>query len=115
VHVLPLTVDDRTLGALITDVVGRSRTGVPHPMNPTDHAAVLRPLLAAARVSSWRAFMRGTLEVTIFLEGGKLLMLPSVNLGPREGFGEAGSSVTAEPGDAEAVGRAAREALSLAR
>jgi hypothetical protein len=113
VMVFDLEVSDEELGSAIVAIVGRAQIGVPHP--DWDRPEVTKPLYVAAGVSSWRAFVRGTLDVSIFLDDGRLEFLPSENGGARLGFGPIDGSVFADLSDPAAVGRAGRKALTLSR
>lgn len=64
-------------------VLSKSREEVPHP---TDWGKTLKPLLRAGAARSWRDFVRGATSVIAEEEAGTIELVPTRNLGPREGF-----------------------------
>lgn len=102
---------DAELGLAILGMVERARQGVPHPRQ-NEWAGLAEPLLRAAHVRSWRTFVRGCRDVSVFDDGRRLTFLPSENLGPREGFAPLMDlAVLALSREPSAVGQCAREAL----
>ncbi|GAB4561699.1 MAG: hypothetical protein Tsb0020_09400 [Haliangiales bacterium] len=63
--------------------LSRSRLGIPHPQDFTNHMA---PLLNAAGVRSWRSYVNGTKSTTVKQVEEKITLTPMANHGPREGF-----------------------------
>lgn len=104
---------DTELGEVVVAALGRSCVGLPHP---TRWDGLLRPLLDAARVKTWRTFVNNAVSVGVEKLGEQLELVPTENLGAKGGFEERGAlKVTlAMPKDAEQVGAAVREALALA-
>ena len=112
VHVLPSDIDDMSLGVAIADVASRALRGVPHP--DMDSPDLLWPLLQAAGVASWSTFIRGTVDVSIFIEGSDYTFVPSINRGPRGGFAASPHRLAAASDDPAGIGRAAKEGIALA-
>lgn len=82
------------------------------PSGPSDWAEVVRPLLAAAEVKSWKQFMKGNVAVGIFLDEN-YRFVPTRNREPDAGFGDLDDraiSLRAGASMAE-IGAAAREAF----
>lgn len=104
---------DAELGLAIRSVLTGSHANIPHP---SDWAAVSRPLLKAAGISSWRKFGETATCVEIRENGDTLLVTPTRNLGSKNGFEhDSGNEVTASVSNAKAVGAAVREALLRSR
>ena len=82
---LPVDCTDGQLGATVLSALERSKTGVPHP---TEWKGLLEPLLQAAGVKSWGAFAKNAVCVLVSEEANNIELVPTVNLGAREGFEE---------------------------
>lgn len=116
VVVFDIDVSTARLGALVRDVLSRSKGPVRHP-GPTEWAALDKPLLNAAGVRSWGAFVRGALLSNVRSDGRTVEFFPHENRGPRDGFqpmGLASIVVEAVVSDEE-LGAAALTALDSAR
>ncbi len=83
-EVLSTETDVAVVAEAILSALGRSRVGVPHPQDWSGHT---RPLLEAAGVPSWRAYVNGTKSISITQEGDSISLTPMINKGAREGFG----------------------------
>ncbi len=65
------------------ETLNASEEGVPHP---TNWSGLLAPLLEIAGVKAWSTFTKGAKSLDLEAEGGRLKVVPTRNLGPREGF-----------------------------
>jgi hypothetical protein len=99
-------------GEAAIDALQRSRESVPHPKNWKAFGASRR---AAAGVKSWRSYVRGTRCLLLEVEGDLLKILPSDNLGAREGIQARPEDaiVLAYPSTPEEVGEAIERAFGL--
>jgi hypothetical protein len=70
-------------GEAAVEALRASQDGVPHP---TNWNGLLTPLLELAGVKSWSTFMKGAKSLGLEVEGDGLKMVPTRNLGPKEGF-----------------------------
>jgi hypothetical protein len=114
VAVFDLSVSDEILGRALVDAIGRAQGGV-RPLRTDEWQAALEPLLRAAGVSSWRAFVRGCRDVSVFSDVGVVRLVPSINLGSKEGFeGLEDRQLTANVKDIAHVGQMAKRALEVA-
>ncbi|MDR0516480.1 MAG: CdiI family contact-dependent growth inhibition immunity protein [Fibromonadaceae bacterium] len=86
ITVLDDNVSDKILGKSIVDSFAFSKEEIP---NPSDSDNVAKPLLKAAKVKSWRAFMSGSESISFENIDGVIKLLPWVNggaVGPGRGF-----------------------------
>jgi hypothetical protein len=83
--VVPSDIPAAELGTQLLGIMKRARQSVPHP-SQDQWDSLLRPLLDAAGVSSWRTFMNGARDLSVFDDNGVIELLPSTNLGPKGGF-----------------------------
>lgn len=111
---LPVDCTDGQLGATLLSALESSKTGVPHP---TEWKGLLEPLLQAAGVKSWGAFAKNAVCVLVSEEADNIELVPTVNLGAREGFeeDEEKKKSMAIPVGPDALGTHVREAIALAR
>lgn len=110
VVVLPGDVPERDLGQAILTAIRESKSGVPAPDSWAD---VAKPLLRAASVRSWSAFVKGTVNCEVVDDGVHLHFAPTENRGARGGFqfkpsGRISIRADSEPG---AVGSALNKAI----
>lgn len=94
--------DAATLGAALLAALRASKQGVPHPTDWTGH---FQPVLQAAAAKSRKSFMASAKHVGVEMDGARLTLRPSRNLGPREGF-EGKEARPADPGAPELAGEA---------
>jgi hypothetical protein len=91
----------------------RARQSVPHP-SQDQWDSLLRPLLDAAGVSSWRIFMNGARDLSVFDDDGVIELLPSTNLGPKGGFAGDESGLRRVPkSDPTLLGHSVKAALNV--
>lgn len=110
--VLEESVEDTELGAVVLAALDCSREGVLDPA-PDEFPSLLKPLLRAARVGSWRAFVVGTAYVDIEDDGIRLIVTSYVNRGSRRGFEpDEGSAILADRASPADVGARIREAFA---
>jgi len=115
IAVLDADVGTRELGEAVLGAVGRARGGIPRVQREEGEIR-LQALLRAAGVRSWRSFMRGCRDVSVFAVEGGVELMPSVNLGAREGFvGLPDESITVAADDPVMVGEAVYRALDAAQ
>jgi hypothetical protein len=102
--------DDATLGAAVRVRLAESHHGVPHPKV---WKGIADPLLQAAAVKSWSAFVRGASFVSFHENPEGLSVHPMRNQGT-DGFRPIKESVlaVASPSD-ESIGAAVREGLRM--
>lgn len=101
------------IGRELVQALQAGRSGIPHPV---DWSNVGTPLLEAAKVRSWSAFVRGTLCCVVSDDGKDIGLIPTVNRGARTGFEHLPDDELSVPSTAppEQVGLAVRKALELA-
>lgn len=75
----------------------------------------MSPLLALSGASSWAAFAKSAECVGISEEGGRVTVVPTRNLGPREGFKPSANLVFATLDDLTQLGALTAEVLRAAR
>jgi hypothetical protein len=73
------------LGRAVLNALGESKGPVPHPAE-SEWNALLKPLLEAAGVKSWKAFVLRAQYMSVDEEGETVTICPNVNREPREGF-----------------------------
>lgn len=114
VTTLACDVDDHDLGQVVLDTLKLSKRGVPHP---TNWSGVPHPLYKPARVTSWKALMKGAKQCALSDDGKRLTLVPTRNAGPREGFQDLTELAFYIPSTStyEEVGRALRRAIKLAK
>ncbi len=99
------------LGTAVLRALTRSAIGIPHPA-PSEWSSITRPLLDVAGVKSWSAFSKGTRSVAVELGEDELNVVPTRNLGARDGFEAlSGLAVRARVTSPAAVGEQVRTAL----
>ena len=114
IHSFEAPFAEAELGRALRMVIAGARSGLP-PLQREDWERLLQPLLRAAGVSSWRTFVRGCRDVSVFEDDGVIRFVPSVNLGPTEGFeGIAERETVIQIADDPALGRQAIQALDVA-
>ena len=74
---------DLEFGTAVKAALDASSSDVPHPRS---WAGLLDPLLKLAGVKSWSAFAKTASCVEIEEDGGKVSIIPTKNLGVRDGF-----------------------------
>ncbi len=103
---LDLKCPDTRLGEAIMSALSGSRDGVPHPVK---WGHLIDPLLQQAGVKSWATFAAGASCVEIEDDGSRISIIPSKNLGARNGFlAEPTNAVTIATHAPEEVGAHAR-------
>jgi hypothetical protein len=109
---LPAGEPATSLGHTIIEVLHASQLGIPHP---TDWDAVEYPLPELAGVKSWAMFMRSASCVSVTADGGKVMLMPNRNSGPREGYEALPEKTLELPLDCavERVAKALNEAIAL--
>ena len=75
--------DDRALQHAIRSALDASRTNIPHLRV---WKGILDPLLSLAGVKSWTALSRRATCIEVEEEGPRIVLVPTKNLGQREGF-----------------------------
>jgi hypothetical protein len=101
------------LGGELLAIVDRAQQMVRHP-SQDQWDALLRPLLDAAGVGSWRAFMNGARDLSVFELDGVIELLPSINLGPKGGFeGDESRLLRVPRSDPALLGLSIKRALEL--
>lgn len=83
--VLPESCDNIELARAVRSTLDGTRHNLPHP---TDWKGLAAQLLVVARVKTWSALARGASCVHVEEEGGRIVIVPQTNLGPRKGFCE---------------------------
>jgi hypothetical protein len=105
----------RELGQAVMGAVGRARASIPR-IQRDEWAPRLQPLLRAAGVRSWRSFVDGCRDVSVFEVAEGLELMPSINHGAREGFeGLPEEAITVKADDPMVVGEAVLRALNASR
>lgn len=75
--------DLEALGQSIQSVITGSKPGVAHP---TSWKGVFDPMLKVAGVKTYSAFAKGAKCVDLEYDGTTLKMIPTINLGSKDGF-----------------------------
>jgi hypothetical protein len=75
--------DVASLGKAVLDALERSKENVPHP---TQWKGIFDPLLRVAGVKSWNAFAKRAKGVEIEFGTNRISLIPTKNLGPKDGF-----------------------------
>jgi hypothetical protein len=70
-------------GETVIKLLNASQDGAPHP---THWSGLIAPLLELAGVKSWASFMKNAISLNLEAEGERLTIIPSRNLGSKEGF-----------------------------
>ncbi|GAB4514706.1 MAG: hypothetical protein Tsb0020_33250 [Haliangiales bacterium] len=111
---LPADAQDEDIAAAVDHALSCSQQQVPHP---TDFRGATTLMLQSAGVKSWRTFIRGAQLVSIRAESGRQLMIPTVNRGPRDGFGflEESAVTISWPAAPAQFGAALRQAFTACR
>lgn len=106
------TSSDTELERAIQAALDASQIGIPHPCNWDE---VPDPLLDLAGVKTWSAFVKGASCLHVEGEGERITLVPTRNLGPKEGFEEDLSrKVVLEGGARETLGASVRRLLMQA-
>jgi hypothetical protein len=93
--------------------MNRARQGVQRP-SQEQWGSLLRPLLEAAGVASWRTFMNGARDLSVFEDAGVIELLPSINLGPKGGFaGDETGLLRVPKSDPTLLGQCVKAALKV--
>lgn len=104
-----------TLGQAVADALSAGKAGVPAPAR-SEMALLVKPLVRAAGVRSWRAFLRGTRACFAERQLESIKLSPSIagSREARKGFlVRPGYDVFVQTGASPAdLGRAVREALA---
>ncbi len=105
---------NEALGNAVRAALQGSRSDVPHPAVWT---GLVQPLLKLAKVKSWETFAKGALSASVEEEAGRISLIPSRNLGAKEGFTHDvdAALVVPDTASAEALGEGARIALARGR
>lgn len=105
---------DERLGAAARAAIEGSRQGVPHPAT---WKGLFDPVLRLAGVKSWATFVKGARLVRLEQEVGEVRLMPTRNVGPKEGFEDRPSAISVIPqgATAGAIGAGVRDALARAR
>jgi hypothetical protein len=112
---LPVDVTNEELGLAVTAALNQSMESVPHP-DRSEWTKVVSPLLKAAQVRSWKAFVLNTMLVCANLRDNTVFFSVCENRGPKEGFApQEDCEFIAPAGSPTAIGSALREALALTR
>ncbi|WP_428262367.1 hypothetical protein [Haliangium sp.] len=82
--VLPAESAPATVAEALQAALARTRIGIPHPQDWTGH---VKPLLDAAGVKTWSAYVRDTRAISVEQADDDIVLTPTVNRGAREGFG----------------------------
>lgn len=112
--VTPESTSDADLGGMVERALAQSTQNVPHPQQ---WGGLLKPLLSAAGVKSWRTFAEGAVCVQVQLSCDEVRAIPTENLGAKEGFQPDAKRQVCVPwdGDRLVLGRAIRDALQASR
>jgi hypothetical protein len=103
---------DAPLGDAVRAALQASRSGVRHPKVWT---GLLDPRLKVANVKGWATFVRGSRCVRVEEEAGSITLIPTQNLGAKEGFkDEPGATTVVSQAPPDALGQAVRVALARA-
>ena len=109
---LPEKSSDREIEQAIWTALEGSQTGSPHPRNWNELG---NPLLDFVGVRTWSAFVKGASCLHVEEEGGRITLVPTRNLGPKEGFEEDLSRKVVLEGSArETLGASVRRLLTQA-
>ncbi len=111
---MPIDCSDSDMGNALLSVLEWSKSPVPRP---THWKEVLEPLLKAAGVKTWQAFVKSAVCVEVELGGNKLEFIPTRNLGSVGGFqaDESRKAVVVPIGASASVGATLRTVLGSAR
>ncbi len=110
-----LRLDDDSSNEELGEAVRRVLAGSSSPVrHPTQWKGLFEPMLRVAGVKSWKAFSKNTLCVQVELDGDRLELIPTNNLGVDEGFepNEVKKKSATMPCGAEALGALVREAIA---
>lgn len=110
-----LTMDctDAELGNAVQSTLDASEINVPHP---TDWDHGLEHLLSAAGVKSWSTFAKSALCVEIDAEGEELILTPTSNEGPSNGYEHSSQTLSISlPASNTVIGARLREAFLRAK
>ena len=80
---LPTNCSDEQLGNAVLSALGGPEDGV---TPPSQWRGLLDPLLNAAGVKSWKTFAKSASCVEIEQNANSLVLIPTINLGPDEGY-----------------------------
>jgi hypothetical protein len=102
------------VGTAVAAALNASGSGVDNP--PPTGPLPIQPLLEVAGVKSWATFVRGAQMVVVRLDDVEVFVEPNENRGGREGFVvRPDMEVFSAPvGDAEQVGKAVLDGLTVA-
>jgi hypothetical protein len=82
VVVITDSVSDEMLGQNILDTAALPRPKIPKPENTAEWNQYLKPLLKAAKVKSWKAFMDGAQLIALEKDiDGRIMLKPNVKDG----------------------------------
>jgi hypothetical protein len=73
------------LGETAITVLGASRESIPD-LRRDEWSHVFDPMLELAGVTSWEAFKRTAVDLSLESKGGRIRVIPGRDLGPDEGF-----------------------------
>jgi len=100
------------LGQAVAIALSRSRTGVPEP---TDRQDLLKPLLWAACVESWQAFVDGcAVSVVVEKVFDDFVLLPAVLVGEEFKPDKSSKRALGSTAQTETIGHEVRELLAVA-
>jgi hypothetical protein len=81
ITVLESGISDEIFGENIMAIFAFSKKNIPHPTNPAEWSQNLKPLLVAAKVRSWKAFMSGAELISLINIYGTIKLEPWINGG----------------------------------
>jgi hypothetical protein len=111
----PRDVSPEIIGRDLVRIIDDARSGIA-PIEPDQWGELFRPILTAAGVKTWRQFMSAATDLSIFEDAGLVYLVPSVNLGPSEGFDGILDAMQHAPlRDHERLGEAIIRGLALSR
>jgi hypothetical protein len=102
--------DDREFGQAIRLALAGSKTDVPHPQT---WKGLLDPLLVLAQVKTWNTFSKQASCVEVEQEDSRIIVIPTKNLGPEEGFQPDSSKQVVLARDSDELGATVRKLLPV--
>jgi hypothetical protein len=102
---------DAELVRAISAAIDGSRRGVQHPVV---WDSMFAPVLQLAGVKTWPTFVKGAARIALSQIDRKLTIMPTRNLGAKDGYDDAAAHMlVVDSDDVAAVALAARKALAL--
>ena len=102
--------DTIALGKALLEALGRSTLETPHP---TDWKAIKFPVPAVAGAKNLKVFMLTARHASAELQNGEVVLRPSRNLGPKQGFEPTGEALTIDADKTDQIGKALLRALAI--